>query len=56
LVLNTVDDLVGAFLYYDRKEDKELPRGRIEELVLSGDLTIDDIVAKFRSSLMDGWG
>ena len=27
IILDTVDDLVGDFLYYGRKEDDELPRG-----------------------------
>jgi hypothetical protein len=30
LILGTIDDLVGDFLYYDRKGDEDLPRGAIE--------------------------
>lgn len=30
LIENTIDDLVSNFLYYDRKEDEDLPREEIE--------------------------
>lgn len=53
LILDTVSDLVSDFLYYDRKEDEELPRGSIEEALQAKELTIDDLVAKFRAELVD---
>lgn len=43
-----VGDLVTNFLYYDRKGDEELPVGTIEEAVVSGEISVDDLVAKFR--------
>lgn len=48
---NTVSTLVGAFLYYDRKKDKNLPVGRIEQAVKDGILTWDDIASMFRAYL-----
>jgi hypothetical protein len=48
---NTIIDMVSNFLYYDRKEDEELPVGTIEEAVRSGTLSVDEIVAKFRSEV-----
>lgn len=51
-VLGTVDDLVGDFLYYGRKEDEDLPRGEIERLIGKGSLTVDEIVERFRSALV----
>ena len=54
LVLNTIDDLIGAFLWYDRKEDEDLPRGVIEEMVASGEITQEEMIARFTSSLKEG--
>jgi hypothetical protein len=51
LILGTVEDTVADFLYYDRKEDEDLPRGAIEEAVAQGQITIDEIVNQFRQSL-----
>ena len=51
LILNTVDDLVGSFLYYDRKEDEELPRGAIDQAVADGEITVEEIVERFRAGL-----
>jgi hypothetical protein len=51
LILGTVEDMVADFLYYDRKEDEDLPRGAIEEAVAQGQITIDEIVNQFRQSL-----
>ena len=54
LILNTVKDLVGDFLYYDRKEDEDLPRGAIEEAVKDGVIQIEDMVELFRNELING--
>jgi hypothetical protein len=51
LILGTVEDMVADFLYYDRKEDEDLPRGAIEEAVAQGQITIDEIVNQFRQNL-----
>jgi len=53
-ILGTVDDLVSDFLYYDRKEDEELPRGAIDDAVKAGEVTVDEIVEHFRKSLVEG--
>lgn len=50
----TITDLVSNLLYYDRKEDEELPRGAIEEMISSKVVTVSDIVDKFRVELMKG--
>lgn len=54
LILTHVDDLVSDFLYYDRKEDEDLPKGSIQEAVLAGEITADEIVATFRECLERG--
>lgn len=50
-ILIYVDDLLSSFLYYDRKECEELPRGEIEDAVAAGEITVDEMVAKFRAGL-----
>ena len=49
-----IEDMISDFLYYDRKEDEDLPRGEIEKMVKSGELTVDEIVEKFREELTKG--
>lgn len=49
-IIATVQDLASAFLYYDRKEDRELPVGEIEEAIKAGEITEGEIVETFRSA------
>ena len=51
-ILLTVDDLVSCFLCYDRNEDEELERGVIETAIESGNITVDEIVTKFKDCLV----
>jgi hypothetical protein len=53
-ILNTIEDGVSNLLYYDRKEDEELPVGAIEEAVKTGAITVDEMVARFRKKLENG--
>lgn len=48
----TVEDLAGCFLYYDRKGDDDLPIGAIEDAVKRGEITLEEIVGKFRQELI----
>lgn len=54
IILLTVDDLVLHFMYEDRKEDDELPRGAIERALADGTITIDEIVDRFRGGVAHG--
>ncbi len=56
LIFNAVDDLVSDFLYYDRKEDEDLPLETIEKAIRSGEITTKEIVEKFREVLDRGIG
>lgn len=56
VILATLSDLIADFLYYDRKEDEELPRGAIEEAIAAGEITVDEIVAAFRTKLVEVLG
>lgn len=51
LITDTVKDLVSKLLYYDRKDDDELPRGAIEEAIDAGVITREEIAEAFKEAL-----
>jgi hypothetical protein len=53
-ILNTLDDLVADFLYYDRKESENSPKGTIERAVHEGIVSIDEMVVAFGIFLRKG--
>ena len=53
IIFGTVEDLVSNFLYYDRKEDEDLPVGKIEELIEDKTISIDELVERFRQALLE---
>jgi hypothetical protein len=53
MILGSARDLASYFLYYDRREDEDLPEGQIEEDVKDGVVTVDEIVAAFRAGLVE---
>lgn len=53
-ILDSVNDLVADFMYYDRKDDYELPRAAIEEAIKAGEITEAEIVARFAEKLREG--
>ena len=50
-VLAAADDLMGSFLYYDRKESEDLPRNGIEDAIIANEVTIEELVGHFRGHL-----
>jgi len=52
-IFGSVEDLVSNFLYYDRKEDEDLPVGKIEELIEDKTISIDELVERFRQALLE---
>lgn len=50
---STIDDLLSNFLYYDRKEDEELPRGEIEAAVRAGEITAQEIADRFSKGVVE---
>lgn len=46
-ILDVVSDLVVNVLYYDRKEDEDLPVGAIEAAVEAGEITVAEIIGHF---------
>jgi len=51
---NTICDLVGKLMFYDRKEDEDLPVGAIEAMIKEGKTSVGEIVARFRIELEEG--
>ena len=53
LINATIKDAVADFLYYDRKEDEELPVGEIEAAIDAGEITVDQIARLFHEELLE---
>jgi hypothetical protein len=49
-------DVFSNLVYYDRKDDERLPRGRIEALVERKVLTPEEIADAFRFALLKALG
>ncbi len=52
-ILIRVNDLVKDFVYYDRKEDENLPVGEIEKAIKEGTVTIKEILDAFSKALKE---
>lgn len=50
-VLALVEDAVTDLMYYDRKESEDFPAGSIQEMLGSGEVTVDEMVEEFRRHL-----
>ena len=50
LILDHVQDLVGAFTYYDRKEGS-LTQKDLDQAIKTGIISTDEIVEKFKQEL-----
>ena len=53
LIHNTTKDLAVKFLYYNRKEDEELPVGAIDDAIKSGETSVAEIVSVFEEALRE---
>lgn len=51
LVLDLIDDLVLDFMVYDRRDDEDLPKEDLEQLFLDEEITVDEVVERFREAL-----
>ncbi len=50
-ILRVFADIMTNVLYYDRKEDDNLPVGAIEEAIAADEVTIDELMAIIRAGL-----
>lgn len=53
IILNTISDLCSDFLYYDRKNDEDLSIEKLNEAVVNGFITIDEMIDEFRKHLVN---
>lgn len=53
IIQRTISDLALDFVSYDRKSDEELPRGSIEEAIVAGEVSVDEMVDMFADGLVD---
>lgn len=54
LILVVISDLVAKFLFYDRKSDEDLGVGDIEKAIESGEISVDEMTARFAAELKEG--
>lgn len=52
-IFDCITDGVSKFLYYDRKEDPDLPGYSIHNAVSNGIITIDEMVNEFHMGLLE---
>lgn len=52
-ILDTLSDTISNFLYYDRKEDDDLPVWEIEKSIKSWIISEDDLINLFKENLRD---
>lgn len=48
-------DLAIGYTYYDRKQDEDFDRDALADLVNSGELTPDEVIAAFSKELRERW-
>jgi hypothetical protein len=51
IILDRVNDIAINFLHYDRKNDDELTEKQLKDAIISGIITIDEIIDTFRKKL-----
>lgn len=47
----TVSDMIACLLYYDRKEDEDLPVGAIEAAIKAGEISSEQIATMVKEAL-----
>lgn len=53
-ILQAVDGAVDDLMYYDRKNDDDVPVGSIQDAVDAGIITKQDIIDRFKDQL-EAW-
>lgn len=53
-ILGLIEDAVSDLLYYDRKEDEDVPRGDIEAAIRAREISVTEIVDEFRHQFIAG--
>ena len=53
LIQGTLQDVVADFLFYDRKEDEELPAGSIQKAIAAGVTSIEEMARIVEGALRE---
>ena len=53
LIKDAIQSSVINLIYRDRAEDEKLPKGEIESIIESEEISIDEMTEMFRESLKD---
>jgi len=53
IIMNTIQDLVSSFFYYDRKEDDDLGVGEIEEAVGNDEISVEEMLHVFETEIKE---
>jgi len=53
-IINILTDSISMLLYYDRKEDMDLPEGGIEEAIRAGEITVEEMIIIWSDELREG--
>ncbi len=56
LILDVIADTAKNFAYYDRKEDEELTSDQLQDAILEGVITLDEIAEAFRLGVIEEFG
>lgn len=51
-IMDVVNDAVRDLMFYDRKQDEDVPVGAIQEAIDAGEITLDEIVERFREQMI----
>lgn len=54
-IQDLISDSVTDLLYYDRKEDSDLPPGEIERMVKAGEISAEEIIGQYRKHLTEAF-
>lgn len=53
-IIDRLTDSIADLLYYDRKEDMDLPMGEFEAAVVAGEITVKEIITIWSDELRAG--
>lgn len=53
-IIDRLTDSIADLLYYDRKEDMDLPMGEFEAAVVAGEITVKEIITIWSDELRKG--
>jgi len=56
LIIDVIGDIVSKFLYYDRKDDENLPIDSIQDAIEAREISIEEIVDEFNMQLRKSLG